>query len=565
MKKFVLYVYLFFGATSVFAQENDSLLKEFNTLRIQFRDKSIGYDTVKIRSAAYLEKAKKDGQHKIIGRGYYLLAIKNPELDEKIKYLDTVIFYTKNLKNDPRFPTHAYLAKGKALQRKRNYPEALSNYLLAEATAESTKNETYLYDVKYNIAFLKRISGNYKEAEKLFKECARFEERKKTKYIKGYLYTLLQLSSTYYESGQTVKSTDVNIKGIQLALANNLEKMYHAFVVNEGVNLYVKGNYQASIDSIQKGISFLPKDDQLVAGFYLGKSYHATGNKQKAFDYFKKVDTVYNKKKDILFPPLRESYVYLIKDARKTKNKEKQLYYITQLLEIDSSIHADYRYLSENISKNYDIPAYVASKERLIQKLRGQNKRVTQERNWIAIIGGSIGLLAMALLIYYYKMKKKYEKRYHDIIAKSSSTIEEKIIVKNAKSQMVSLDIDELIVTEILKELELFEQGEKYLKAHVSLKEVTKIVNTNSKYLSKIINTYKGKNFTAYINDLRIDYLINHIQHNTKYQKYTIRAISEEIGFSNPESFSRAFQKKTGLKPSYFIRKIRENSQNENL
>jgi AraC-like DNA-binding protein len=157
-----------------------------------------------------------------------------------------------------------------------------------------------------------------------------------------------------------------------------------------------------------------------------------------------------------------------------------------------------------------------------------------------------------------YKLKKQYEKRYNDIIAKSKASVQEEISVKNAKPQAISLGIDSAIIDEVLQELDVFEKGEAYLTNQISLKDVAKIVNTNSKYLSKIVNTYKGKNFTTYINDLRIDYLVSHVQTDTKFQKYTIRAIAEEIGFSNPEGFSRAFQKKTGLKPSYFIKKVRE-------
>mgnify|MGYP000745972642 CR=1 FL=1 len=45
------------------------------------------------------------------------------------------------------------------------------------------------------------------------------------------------------------------------------------------------------------------------------------------------------------------------------------------------------------------------------------------------------------------------------------------------------------------KSLEDFEKGGAFLTNQISLKDVAKLINTNSKYLSKIINTYKGKNF----------------------------------------------------------------------
>ena len=35
-----------------------------------------------------------------------------------------------------------------------------------------------------------------------------------------------------------------------------------------------------------------------------------------------------------------------------------------------------------------------------------------------------------------------------------------------------------------------------------------------------------------------------------------VQAIAKESGFNNTESFSKAFYKKTGIKPSYFIREL---------
>ncbi|KAB8155899.1 helix-turn-helix domain-containing protein [Kordia sp. TARA_039_SRF] len=560
MKKRLVHIYLFIFSVFAFAQQQENLLEAFKTLRIQLRDTSVSSEKAKLLALEYLKKAKKTNDKKLIGRGYYLIAAKNFAYEERLHYLDSAVMLTENLENDALFPLLPYMMRASTFYKLRNYPEALNNYLLAESVAKSKGNITYEYDMKNNIAVLKRISGDYEEAAELLKECLVHEKQRETFRVNIYLYTLLQLSSVYYESEQTKKAASTNKEGIQLALQYNKEKLYYHFLVNEGINQNVKGNYQKSIDSITKGFPHLEKNDQLVAEFYLGKNYYALNDKPKAIDYFKKIDNFYNENKD-LFPPLREAYVYLINYYRAKDNPKKELKYTKQLLEIDSTIHADYRYLSKNITKKYDIPAYVASKERLIDKLQGQKQQIISERNWIIIGSGAISLVGVFMLVYYYRQKKSYEKRYHEIMSKSTASVEEKISVQDAQHRPISLEIDSTIVEEVLQSLESFEASNAYLENQISLKDVAKLVNTNSKYLSKIVNSYKEKNFTTYINDMRIEYLINHLQTETKYQKYTIRAIAEEIGFSNPEGFSRAFQKKTGLKPSYFIKKVREATQ----
>jgi len=69
-------------------------------------------------------------------------------------------------------------------------------------------------------------------------------------------------------------------------------------------------------------------------------------------------------------------------------------------------------------------------------------------------------------------------------------------------------------------------------------------------YLFKVINLNKDKNFTTYIHDLRIEYMFQELKDNEKLRKYTIRAIAVECGFTNAESFSKAFYKKYEIYPS---------------
>ncbi|QTD36723.1 AraC family transcriptional regulator [Polaribacter batillariae] len=86
-----------------------------------------------------------------------------------------------------------------------------------------------------------------------------------------------------------------------------------------------------------------------------------------------------------------------------------------------------------------------------------------------------------------------------------------------------------------------------------------KDLNSNTNYLSKIINHYKGLSFSNYLNTLRINFIISELKVNSLYRKFTIKAIAEEAGFNNPESFSKAFYKITNVKPSFFMKQLEEN------
>ncbi|WP_156169039.1 helix-turn-helix domain-containing protein [Kordia jejudonensis] len=574
MKKFLLFLGFLVVGMIAFAQEQHPMFEEFMSTRKQVRNKKMKSEEKEILAQDYLEKAKKTKDERFIGRGFYLLAVKNDDVKIKHQYLDSAISYTENLKGDKGFPVQAYMYRAHLFFKHKKYQKALDNYFLAAEAEKLSPNVIYKFSIKYNIALLKRFLGEYDEAEVLFLECKAYREEEiissesikqevSKKYIDRYLNILFQLSSIYYETEQSSKCTALNKKGIQLAKQYDDTYMYYAFVVNEGVNLTLKGKHKAAIDSLHKGYPHINNTNKPVVDFYLGKSYFSLNKKEKALHHFKKIDSVFNATNS-LFPPLRESYIYLIENTKKKRDKEKQLYYTNQLIKVDSIIHTEYKYMYKNISKKYDIPSLIFNKERLIKELQEDNKIITREKKWILIVFVLFGFAAIGLLLYYRGLKKKYERRYNEILHKSNSIVEEeKIILKDSKTRVVSLDIDENLIDEILEKLEIFKQKEAYLTNQISLKDVAKKLDTNSKYLSKIINSYKGKNFATYINDLRIDYFINKIQKDSTYRKYTIRAIAEEIGFSNPEGFSRAFQKKTGLKPSYFIRKIIEDQKSK--
>ncbi len=85
---------------------------------------------------------------------------------------------------------------------------------------------------------------------------------------------------------------------------------------------------------------------------------------------------------------------------------------------------------------------------------------------------------------------------------------------------------------------------------------LAKKIKTNSRYLSEIINTYKGKNFATYLNDLRIDYAINRLVNDRKFRSYKLPFIAEELGYNNEQAFTLAFKKRTGTPLSIYLKEI---------
>lgn len=125
-----------------------------------------------------------------------------------------------------------------------------------------------------------------------------------------------------------------------------------------------------------------------------------------------------------------------------------------------------------------------------------------------------------------------------------------------AKKQDQDIGISEDIVSDILRKLDVFEEKQEFLQSNITVSSLSKDLKTNSKYLSKTINFYKQKSFSNYINDLRIHFVVERLMSDTKFRKYTIKAIANESGFNTTEAFSKSFYKTTGIYPSFFLKQL---------
>lgn len=102
--------------------------------------------------------------------------------------------------------------------------------------------------------------------------------------------------------------------------------------------------------------------------------------------------------------------------------------------------------------------------------------------------------------------------------------------------------------------LEEFERSTLYLKNNFSIAYLAVYCGVNSKYLSHLIKKHKNKDFNNYINELRINYIIDKLRKCSHHRNYKIATLAEEAGFSSPNKFSSVFKKHTSFSPSFFIK-----------
>jgi len=239
----------------------------------------------------------------------------------------------------------------------------------------------------------------------------------------------------------------------------------------------------------------------------------------------------------------RDNLENIAKSYKQLKDDKKALLYLEEAAEISEIIAK--RTLAKKIN---DIDAE--------HNLAREQNKVLKEKNKRQLLLYSSLFLITLLIIFsslYYIRSKSYKRHFNQLIEdieKESKTT----LIKNKKLY----GVPPKIVRDILRKLKAFEKKNGFLTKNLTLNQVAEELQTNPTYLSKIINFYKGKNFASYLNEARINYAIHRLKNDKKFQHYTIKAIAYDSGFSNAESFSLVFHKKTGLYPSYFIKQLQK-------
>ena len=102
----------------------------------------------------------------------------------------------------------------------------------------------------------------------------------------------------------------------------------------------------------------------------------------------------------------------------------------------------------------------------------------------------------------------------------------------------------------------LFETEKVYRQQGLSVDEVTKTLNTNSKYLSNAIKKHFQKGFVEYVNTFRVEEAIEMLKEQKKggkYAHYSIEMIAETAGFGNRASFYATFKRIVGITPREYM------------
>lgn len=568
MKNILLFLFSFALIPAAFSQTTEGLSKSsFDAIRdsinkYMFSDvqKSIG------AAEAYILKGKREynkeeeymGMESIIWIHY-----SHRNLEEANEQFEKLLFFAKE-HTKLKFEARAYIVAGAIQMSIPDLKEAIRYFNLSLQIAENEGDEISAQMALSNLSYVYKINGDYKKSLEI--------EKNILKIIANH-----PIDSNYTSSFKSRRLSDIhyNISKSYLEL-NKIDSAKHYSALIKSFNKdfdscylrqYYYSKYYISLEEkkykkarkyLTNSEKYCPMIEGTLTSLRMALRYGNLASKEGDFEQASR--KLMQGLIDYEVSPEEEGYMsnyykVLAEAFKETGDFEKASYYFEKYLNTEK----------EHSKMSADVSSSLLEKERKkfkkdIEHIKAEKEKNQSHLNYLLLGGAVVILTLLFLLLKFYKNKKADEVKFEALLSKikAANPASEIIDTKDELlEEKASSDLSEEVTKQILEGLKTLEEKEYFLKQECNSYNVAKKINTNTSYLSKVINSHYGKNFSTYINDLRINYAIIRLKNDVFFRCYSIQAIAEEVGYKSADSFTKYFKKDTGLNPSFYIKNIK--------
>lgn len=416
------------------------------------------------------------------------------------------------------------------------------------------------------------------------------------------------LARQYRQVGLYERSKKYIVKGLQASgqIVDFHKRSEAAGLLNQEMAFYEMemGNFPNAIRNIESSLKYFGKinsqnGNRTAAASYqlLGDVYFKLNDYTVSEDYYRKAESLLNNGSCTL------GLVYNglggirlkqknWKDAELYLKKAEKIADTSRSLKLKKAVYSNINDYYEGIGDNFKASLYAVKYIRAYDSIAARNQsfaikdfenpkgkanKKNAQMNGVknaAIVILSISLVG--LFIFIRRKQKKQRSKLRNIIRtqfnmignrthyplKQSGDFEfSNIFVEEIDEKDSETDRrrnDSLMTPEteskLLELLEDFEKGDLYNNKGMSLSFLAGELNTNTKYLSYVINQHKNADFKTYVNRLRINYIVDKLINDEKYRQYKISILADECGFSSHSKFAAVFKAVTDYSPSAYIK-----------
>lgn len=504
----------------------------------------------------YIDLAKKENNPQELLNGYESASgMANDSIG--LKYGDSILNLAIKLKDQVAIGNSYYAIATRSLMLS-DYKKASEFSVIAYDYYLTQKPEEVVKSI-FTIAKLKSLINEDESAQKLLNE--QYQNLKKNLtppnnklWYRFYLTSLVMTNAKL----QKHKENELLIKESYNFDKTNKEislSSYQVIFADAYNDFYMK-NYNSAIQKINLATDMMGKTNIEVSEnitFLLAQCYWKTGKIDKAFPIFEKIKNNFlkSRKTSLAFRP---AFDFFTEYYKKNGTTEQQLASLNDLLEFDK-FEKDVKNYVQLKLKDFD------------EKHKTEEQALSEDEqkfsDWLSIAIISLSSIGVAYFVYR-KIKANKKKDVLKVVEIQKTPTEIPQPKHNMEEIQATSDgteidyslyrpINKLTVDQILASMKNFEATFGFLEQDLKLTSLAQKMNTNEKYLSKVIKIYKGKTFNSYLTDLRFEYLDEKLIRDSQFRNQKIKDISSKLGFGSPEFFATAFKEKYGKSPKEYF------------
>lgn len=460
-----------------------------------------------------------------------------------------------------------YIDMGNMLYNNGLYSHANKTYLKAIDIAEVRKDSFAIAVGLNNLALIYRNQGKYDSAITYFRTSLRIRRDMKPQlHAQSYMY----LAKVFSEANKPdsvlyyIKlSRDAVKKQLLLPDSSTSKTIIRDLQINDAslmANYYLKkNNLPAAIQSYNQVLETTQSAQDWIAAtsasYSIADIYRLLSDNKQATHYAENAFKLSQKTKD---------YSYALKTAsllsqlyKQDANDEKQNFYLKQTV-----IYTDSLQREENSADTHAADLLLIATH-IDETLSNYQQKLSSTRKVIKLQTVGLTTLSMALIglmIFLYYARKKRQLLKEEYNKEINAVKEEKSKYESAKMQSDTNMANNIDLLEPLL-ISAMRINKVYTRQNLSLADLADILDTNTSYLSNLINKQFKSNFNDYINSYRIAEACEIFKSNDAH-KLSIDQVADMVGFSSRRTFYLAFKKFTGLTPALYQNNLKNGQNN---
>jgi tetratricopeptide (TPR) repeat protein/AraC-like DNA-binding protein len=491
--------------------------------------------------------------------------VQNKKYDPADKNLEKVFALTQ--KESLLAP--AFMLEGTLAKHKGNMDQALYHYYQALDYFKKTSDTIMLINLLSDIGTTYKEMNNYEQALIHFEQ-AETLAASVTEYLSmGSFYA--NLGIVYEKSKKIDKAHAAYQKALDIATILQDKKLEAMVLHNLGIVHKNQSNFGEAIAFYQKSLDICKEihnhygymlnfANMGEALMHIGKLELSQTYLDSALYYCNNLDLKFEKKEI-----LSQLSALAVK-----KGNFKQAYELSEerltLHELLFNLQQDERI--EELKIKYE--TQIKDQEIFLQAAKLAKEK---ERSFLLTLALVFLLFSLLGISYFLSYKNKKLKTIYSInlaMLQKREKLEKEILnpssIPTSPMQEVVEDfVQEMDEQEIDKYRQLFidieslmSNQQMYKDPNLSIATLADVLNSNTTYVSRAINTFTENNFNSFVNELRVLAAQKEIKREGK--SANLNKIMEECGFTGRTTFYTAFQKHAGMTPAQFRKLVSQNN-----